>query len=63
MILRCGGTKEKGHYEREGKLYGISPFAHCDADCPYKEGNCKDLCSHLEFRQRPCLKADYTGKE
>ena len=33
MILSCGGTKEKQHYEREGKLYGIIPFGHCDTDC------------------------------
>jgi hypothetical protein len=63
MILRCGGTKEQQHYESEGKLYGIIPFAHCDTDCPYREGTCISRCSALEINQRPCLRADYGGKE
>jgi len=63
MILGCGGKKEEQHYEKEGKLYGSRPFAHCDTDCPYTEGTCISRCSHLGWNQRPCLKADYTGRE
>jgi hypothetical protein len=62
MILSCGGTKEKQHYEREGKLYGIIPFGHCDTDCPYTEGTCISCCSHLQINQRPCLRAVYGEK-
>jgi hypothetical protein len=62
MILRCGGTKEEQHYESEGKLYGVIPFAHCDTDCPFEEGTCNNLCSHLQINQRPCLRADYGGE-
>jgi len=63
MILGCGGTKEDQHYEKEGKLYGISPFAHCDTDCPYTEGTCFSRCSRLGWNQRPCLKAAYREKK
>jgi len=49
-------NKKEQHYENEGKLYGISPFAHCDTDCPYTEGTCISRCSHLGWNQRPCLK-------
>jgi hypothetical protein len=63
MILRCGGIKEREHYESEGKLYGIRPFPHCDTDCPYNEGTCISHCSHLTITQRPCLEKDYKKQE
>lgn len=62
MILRCGGIKDKHHFESEGKLYGLNPFSHCDTDCPYKRGTCIDHCSGVSIPQRPCLKNDYKGK-
>jgi hypothetical protein len=63
MILKCGGKKEQHHHESEGKLYGVIPFAHCDTDCPYTEGTCISCCSHLQIRQRPCLRAVYGKKK
>ena len=62
MILRCGETQGQQHYESEGKLYGVIPFAHCDTECPFEEGTCDTLCSHLQINQRPCLRADYGGE-
>ena len=59
MILRCDGTREKNHYKSKGKLFGIIPFAHCDTDCPYIEDTCIRCCSHLQMRQRQCLRAVY----
>jgi hypothetical protein len=59
MTLRCGFPLERNHVEEEGKIYGISPVAHCDTNCPYTVGTCLDLCSTLPITQRPCLKEDY----
>jgi hypothetical protein len=59
MTLIFGGTKEKSHFESGGKLYGFSPFGHCDTDCSYKDGACIGHCSHLKITPRPCLKRDY----
>lgn len=53
----------KDHFERNGKLYGIAPFAHCDTDCPYQGGDCTEYCSGLSIDQRPCLKEDYRDQE
>lgn len=60
MVLRCGGVKDKDHFESEGKLYGLNPFSHCDTDCPYKEGSCISRCSRITIAQRPCLKNDFS---
>jgi hypothetical protein len=59
MVLRCGGIKDKDHFESEGKLYGLNPFSHCETDCPYKVGTCISRCSGISIAQRPCLKDDY----
>ena len=59
MVLVCGGIKDKGHFESEGKLYGFNPFSHCDTDCPHKKGTCIAHCSGVSITQRPCLKDDY----
>lgn len=59
MILRCGRKSEQDHFESEGRLYGIAPFAHCDTDCPHNEGTCGSNCSHLTITERPCLGKDY----
>lgn len=62
MVLRCGGIKDKDHFESEGKLYGLNPFSHCDTDCPYKVGTCISHCSRISIAQRPCLKDDFSEK-
>jgi len=58
-ISRCGWTREQDHFESEGKLYGLKPFAHCESDCPYHDGTCLDHCSNLQVTQKPCFKEDH----
>lgn len=58
FILKCGGKKDQ-HVESKGKLYGISPIAHCDTNCPYEKGTCHTSCLTLSIAKRPCLQEDY----
>jgi hypothetical protein len=63
VTLPCSGTKEKRHYEAKGKLYGVYPVAHCDTNCPYKNGSCIENCSRVPIKKRPCLQEDYSEEE
>jgi len=55
MISHCKGKEEQEHFGSEGKVYGVTPFSHCDSDCPYTDGTCLEKCFHLSITERPCL--------
>jgi hypothetical protein len=54
MTFHCGGRAES-HFQSEEKLYGTTPFFHCESDCPHRVGSCLEFCANLSMLDRPCL--------